>query len=215
MVIIISILWSSKLNLIKMKKTCSKTLPTNVSLSPKLCSYILILSPRQAICPWIMWRILEEKTRLYVHACAHTHKQTHTSCSLALLPIMQGISACRADWRVSLLCLGHQSSPTHCSSLMPHMVMGSINEQFCWSQFSISRKELCLYPNHLRTTLQKRGQDSSVKAGHEGCLFGQDGRHVSRSIFLSCEGLIWCVRETSLRGQSPLSVMASLYLLDI
>lgn len=201
MVIIISILRSSKLNLIEMKKTCSKTLPTKVSLTPKLCSYILILSPRRAICPWIMWRILEEKIRLYVHACAHTHKQTHTHpVVLVLLPIRQGISACRAYWRASLLCLGHQISPRHSSSLMPHMVVGSINEQFCWSQFSISRKELCLYPNHLRTTLQKRVQDSSVKAGHDGCLFGQDGRHVSRSIFLSCEGLIWCVRKTSLRG---------------
>lgn len=153
MVIIISILWSSKLNLIKMKKTCSKTLPAKVSLSPKLCSYILILSPRQAICPWIMWRILEEKTRLYVHACAHTHKHIHTPFSLALLPIRQRISACRADWRASLLCLRHQISPRHSSSLMPHMVIGSISEQFCWGQFSISRKELCLYPNHLRTTL--------------------------------------------------------------
>lgn len=134
-------------------------------------------SPRQAICPWIMWRILEEKTRHYVHACAHIHKHTHTPCSLALLPIRQGISACRADWRASLLCLVHQVSPRHSFSLMPHMVMGSTAEQFCSGQFSNSRKELCLYPNHLRTTLQKRGQNSSIKAGHDGCLFGQDGRH--------------------------------------
>lgn len=53
---------------------------------------------------------------------------------------------------------------------MPHMVTGSTAEQFCSGQFSNSRKELCLYPNHLQvTTLQKRvGQ--LIRQGHDGCL---------------------------------------------